>query len=280
MRKQYLNLGCGDRFHPDWENVDLYPTGPGVRVYDLRNRTPYADGTFDVVYHSHVLEHFPKQAAVAFLRECQRVLKPGGVIRVAVPDLERIARLYLEALEKASSGEPGWGNNHEWMVMEMFDQCVRDGPCGAFVEYFERGPIPNWDFIVQRWGSYATRFLEDFRRSDPSRESPRSTSERAWGYILHNPGTVLRNKIVRMLIGEEDWKAIPVGRFRRAGGLHMWMYDNYSLGRLLENVGFRDPQRLTPTESRIPGWASFNLDTDPDGCIYKADSIYMEAVKQ
>jgi predicted SAM-dependent methyltransferase len=279
MRMKYLNLGCGSRFHPEWENVDFYATGPNVRVHDLREKMPYADGTFDAVYHSHVLEHFPREAALLLLRECHRVLRRGGIIRVAVPDLERIARLYLEALEKVSSGVQGWDHNYEWMVIEMLDQCVREGPSSELAEYFRQDPIPNWDFILGRWGTYATTFLEDFRRRNSSGPDSSPRSGRAWGYVLRNPGTVLRNKILRMLIGQENWEALPIGRYRRSGVIHMWMYDYYSLGKLLQKAGFLRPQRVGPAESRIPDWTNFDLDTDRDGRIYKPDSMYMEACK-
>jgi SAM-dependent methyltransferase len=276
---RYLNLGCGDRFHPNWENGDLYPNDPGVRFVDLLKKIPYGDETFDVVYHSHVLEHFARKAAFFFLTECHRVLKPGGVVRVVVPDLERIARLYLEALEKASSGVPGWDANHEWMVMEMYDQCVREGPSGAFMEFFRQDPIPNWDFIRERWGATATPFLENFRRNNPPGQKPSPKLGRAWGYVFGNLGTVIRNKILQLLIGRRNCEALAVGRFRRSGEIHMWMYDSYSLGQLLKKAGFVHPQQVGPSDSKVPNWSSFHLDTEADGGIYKADSMYMEAVK-
>jgi predicted SAM-dependent methyltransferase len=279
MSRRYLNLGCGSRIHPDWENVDFYPTAPGVRVHDLHKRTPYADETFDVVYHSHVLEHFQRPAALRFLRECCRVLKPGGVIRIAVPDLERIARLYLEALEKASRGEPGWAENYEWMVLEMYDQCVREETCGALTEYLNRSSFANMDFVLQRWGVCAKRVVQVLRGSGASNENASARAKIAWDYILRSPGEVLRNKLVRLLLGPAGWEALRVGRFRREGEVHMWMYDHYSLGELLEKAGFAQPQQVGPTESRIPDWADFYLDAEPDGQVYKADSMYMEAVK-
>jgi predicted SAM-dependent methyltransferase len=134
MSRRLLNLGCGRRFHPEWENLDYSPAAASVCRHDLRDGIPYPDGSFDVVYHSHVLEHFSKQTAPNFLAECYRVLRPGGVIRVAVPDLETIARIYLEALEKVSQGIPGWAKNYEWMVLEMYDQAVRECSLGAFKE--------------------------------------------------------------------------------------------------------------------------------------------------
>jgi predicted SAM-dependent methyltransferase len=279
LNVRYLNLGCGSRFHPDWENVDFYPTGEGVRVHDLSKGVPYPEGSFDAIYHSHVLEHFPRETALFFLRECYRVIKPGGVIRVAVPDLERIARLYLEALEKASKDVPGWDENYEWMVMEMYDQSVREETCGALIEYFHREHIPNLDFVLQRLGFYGDALVKRLQVSAASKKDASSKTRTAWDYILRSPLQVLRNKIVRRLVGPEGWEALRVGRFRREGEIHMWMYDFYSLGKLLERTGFTQPCRVGAAESRIPGWADFNIDTEPDGQIYKADSMYMEAVK-
>lgn len=271
---KYLNLGCGDRFHPDWENVDFYATGPNVRVHDLRKRTPYPDASFDVVYHSHVLEHFPRDAALILLQECYRLLKPGGIIRVAVPDLERIARLYLEALEKARR-EPEWHSNYEWMVIEMIDQCVREQSRGALIDYFKQDPLPNWNFISERMGAYG----DSFAPSVGGGQESTSASAIAWGYVLRSPGRVIRRKLEKLFLGRSDFEALQVGRFRRSGEVHMWMYDAYSLGKLLERSGFKTPQRVGPTESRVQDWATFHLDSEPDGRTYKADSMYMEAVK-
>jgi predicted SAM-dependent methyltransferase len=154
-----LNLGCGGRFHPEWDNLDFFSHAPEVRAHDLRKGIPYPDQTFDVVYHSHLLEHFSKEQALIFLKECHRVLKTGGVIRVAVPDLEAIARLYLEALQKASQGSSRWAENYDWMMLEMYDQAVREHSGGSCNEYFSQNPIPNWDFVHERVGAEADAAL-------------------------------------------------------------------------------------------------------------------------
>src|SRR4051812_26231586 len=101
----YLNLGCGSRYHRDWIHIDIEPSTPHGIAYDLSEGIPQPDNSCDVVYHSHVLEHIRRQHAGPFIAECYRVLKPGGVIRVVVPDLERITRTYLEKLEGASNGD-------------------------------------------------------------------------------------------------------------------------------------------------------------------------------
>jgi predicted SAM-dependent methyltransferase len=56
---------------------------------------PLADGTADVVYSSHMLEHLGRERARTFLSEAHRVLRSGGVLRLAVPDLRRMAEEYM-----------------------------------------------------------------------------------------------------------------------------------------------------------------------------------------
>lgn len=68
--------------------------GPVV-VHDLRRGIPAGDESVDAVYHSHLLEHLDRQQVPRFLAEFRRVLKPGDVHRLVVPDLERIATRYL-----------------------------------------------------------------------------------------------------------------------------------------------------------------------------------------
>ena len=274
-----LNLGCGTRFHPDWENVDFSSASPCVRAYDLRKGIPYPDSSFDVVYHSHLLEHFPKQFAPTFLRECHRVLKPGGLIRVAVPDLEKIVRLYIEALEKAAQGSAEWRDHYDWIMLEMYDQTVREETCGECAQYLRRDPIPNWDFVCTRWGLQAELLLDTVRKENRRSGNGSGRSSVAWRYVLENPWTVIRNKWFKAMLGREDWEALQLGRFRRGGEIHMWMYDRYSMRRLLEQTQFTDIEPQTATESRVSNWKDYHLDSEPDGTIYKPDSLYMEGVK-
>jgi hypothetical protein len=68
------------------------------------NRLAYADGTVDVVRASHVLEHFPRAEIAATVAEWVRVLKPGGVLRIAVPDFATVAKNYLEGVNQPTEG--------------------------------------------------------------------------------------------------------------------------------------------------------------------------------
>src|SRR4051812_38064813 len=95
MEKRWLNLGCGSRPLQGFVNVDLLKA-PGVDVVaDVSGPLPFDDGSVDLIYASHVLEHLPTGQVQGVLREWRRVLRERGTIMIAVPDLERIAQLLI-----------------------------------------------------------------------------------------------------------------------------------------------------------------------------------------
>ena len=81
------------------------------------------------------------------------------------------------------------------------------------------------------------------------------------------------------LILNKEYNALQIGRFRQAGEIHQWMYDRYSLKVLMRKNGFESIVQRTAYESYVPDWAKFNLDTEPDGSVYKPNSLYMEGIK-
>lgn len=125
-----LNLGCGLAVAPGWVNIDgslnavisglppvshrlFYRLSGSSRYYsleeycallgnhrfvhhDLASGIPFADGCADVVYSSHFLEHLPREPARHLVSEALRVLRPGGRIRLCVPDLEHAIRMYQQ----------------------------------------------------------------------------------------------------------------------------------------------------------------------------------------
>jgi predicted SAM-dependent methyltransferase len=83
-----LNLGCGSDLKPGWINIDLFASHADLRL-DLREEWPFADSSVNHVYSEHLFEHFEiDQEVPHFLSEARRVLHPGGVFDVGVPDTE------------------------------------------------------------------------------------------------------------------------------------------------------------------------------------------------
>ncbi|MCC7145357.1 MAG: methyltransferase domain-containing protein [Phycisphaeraceae bacterium] len=273
-----LNLGCGHRFHPQWINMDLYPASPGVIAHDLRKGIPLAEGECDAVYHSHVLEHLPPEEGRNLLRECWRVLKPGGIVRVVVPDLEGIARQYLAALDHAANDPSGANQRYDWMMLELFDQTVREQSGGQVLRFLREEPSEVLPFVLERWGAEA-KGLIDRLRATPTAQGP-AVGPNRWrlGHWRHWPKQA-KESLTRWLLGSADWQALQTGRFRGQGEIHRWMYDRYSLGRLLTDVGFMAPKVCTASESGIESWRTFALDIDDQGHARKPDSLFIEATK-
>jgi SAM-dependent methyltransferase len=130
-----LNLGCGPNAPVGWLNVDgswnawfahhphlrkvlataglINPSNQGAQwnvkpvVHDLRKPLPFKDNAFSAVYASHVLEHLYLVEAQQLLAECKRVTKPGGVVRIVVPDLHSMVADYLHGENGANGPSPG-----------------------------------------------------------------------------------------------------------------------------------------------------------------------------
>lgn len=289
-----LNLGCGKRIHTDWTNIDFVSTLDGVIAHNLTQGIPFPDNSFDVVYHSHVLEHFSQDTAKFFIAECYRVLRPQGVLRIAIPDLEQIAKTYLHALDGANAGAEDWAANYDWILLEMYDQTVRNCPGGEMVKYFQRETVPNEQFVLERCGVEAKKMIQGgyhhwektVSTESVDSKNPVEQLVKSIYRTIRYPTTYGRNvlnngreSILKVLLGSE-YDNLQIGRFRQRGEIHQWMYDRYSLRVILESNGFSDVVPRLASESYIPDWKSFNLDTEPDGSTYKPDSLYMEAIKQ
>src|SRR5205823_4694013 len=132
---------------------------PSVKPCNLLLGIPFENETFDVVYHSHMLEHLERKEAMVFLQECLRVLRPEGVLRVVVPDLEQIVIEYLNALKRCVGDEPGAEFDHQWMLLEMYDQTVRSTPGGEMRQVLSSSNLPNMGFIVARLGQQALEIV-------------------------------------------------------------------------------------------------------------------------
>jgi len=89
-----INMGCGWRnFGPDWIHIDGgdYEHIDAKSINDL---SQFSDNSVDLIYSSHVISYFDRTEIIPVLNEWYRVLKPNGILRLAVPDFFQIAKLY------------------------------------------------------------------------------------------------------------------------------------------------------------------------------------------
>lgn len=273
---KYINLGCGAHFHKDWVNVDFSVTGKNVIAHNLNCGIPFPNDTFDVVYHSHVLEHFSKKNADFFIKECYRVLKTNGILRVVIPDLEQIVLEYQKQLDLALKGEEKSKLNYSWIMLELFDQMVRNNSGGQMAEYIFQEKIENEEYVLQRIGNEAKELRKDYYIS----KEKQSLNIKQVVNLKQRINNIFKN-LLRLGFSKNYEKIVTylnIGKFRQSGEIHQWMYDRYSLPLLLRNNGFNKIEVKTAYESQIPEFSTFDLDV-LNGGIRKPDSLFIEAFK-
>ena len=269
-----LNIGCGATHHPDWVNLDMSPSDPAVLSVDISKGLPFPDGSVAVCYSSHLLEHLDSKAAGDLIDECMRVLGHGGVIRIVVPDLEGIAREYIRILESLLAGDRSREDDYDWIMLELYDQVTRNTSGGEMKSWLTSKSLQNEKYVVQRCGMEAEKIMERARQKNlHDAADAKAVHAAKCKNLFHR----MSNAMLRFLF-KDKYKALQIGRFRLGGEVHQWMYDQFSLTRLLLQHGFVDIKRCTAFESRIPAFEKYGLDV-LNGKIRKPDSIFIEAAK-
>jgi predicted SAM-dependent methyltransferase len=114
-----LVLGAGTAVLPGWLNADINPrVGRGLIFLDATEPFPLPDGCADIVFTEHMIEHIDYAQGAKMLRECLRVLKPGGALRVSTPDLTILLALC----------RPGRSPDQEWFVRYVAENMIADCP--------------------------------------------------------------------------------------------------------------------------------------------------------
>ena len=272
-----INLGCGSVFveSPEWINLDFTASSPAVRQANLLGRLPLESDTAQLVYASHFLEHIPRSDIHAFLRECLRVLRPGGVLRLVLPDLEEMARTYL-ALRDAGEHERA-----DFLVLEIVDQCVRresGGELGRLYGRVRDASVQHRemiDFISERTGEDLTDKISPNNSSlirilfeKPKAIFPAFTRQarRYWiGAVLCAlPSAFVAQSVSLASVGER----------------HHWLWDFHQLQNALQAAGFADVRRQSASSSAVEDFPFCALDLDCEGRPRKGvESMYIEAIK-
>lgn len=202
-----LHIGCGPSVYPGWVNIDKSPSvllgrlpalrrllfrlrlltpeqargfPPGVVFADVSKRIPSDADTVAFIYCSHMIEHLSRWQALDFVRECHRVLRPGGWLRLATPDLELMVRDYVDRTSPfmeegftasdafcaeygAYADDPGnqarrmlrklaGGDSHQWLYDEEgLKRLLGDGGFDIVQRRsFREGSVPELDVVEHR----------------------------------------------------------------------------------------------------------------------------------
>ena len=269
-----LNVACGTRFHNDWINIDFQSSSPEVNAINILNGLPYDNNSFDVVYSSHFLEHLTKKQADFVLSEIIRILKPGGIVRIIVPDLQNICREYLNILSDIQDNFNK--KRYEWIIIELLDQMVRTNLGGEMLEMYRSENTLHDDFLKEyiftRVGerinplNVSVSSIRAGRISNLTLKKIKKSLYFSYISILKKlfPQSIKDSLILNTSIGEK----------------HLWMYDSYSLSEKLKRIGFIKIKFFNHNESQIPNFSNYYLDTNMDGTPYKGiSSLYCEAIK-
>jgi SAM-dependent methyltransferase len=270
MSSVLVNVACGNVYVDGWINLDYAPVSPAVIKANLLDLLPFADGAVDLLYTSHFIEHIPRPLVIAFLKESFRVTKSGGYARLVLPDLEELCRAYLVERER------GTHDKANFIVLEMLDQCVRTTPggeLGAYYAQLQSAPQQNASMI-----NYVRL------RTGHDLQIATTSAGGRWKRALPNPAKIL-GKLEQFYC--RAVLAILPAAFRSqnvslasVGERHAWIYDFYTVEKLLKHAGFADVQRVTANTSNIPNFPFFPLDVYEDGSPRKGlESMHIEAMK-
>lgn len=103
-----LNIGCGTNLLFGWLNVDFNPVSSKVIFLDATQPFPFGNNTFDCIFSEHMIEHVPYDQGLQMLRECHRVMKPGGWLRIDTPDMLKMISLYAVDKSKEQKSYIEW----------------------------------------------------------------------------------------------------------------------------------------------------------------------------
>jgi len=157
--KILIHLGCGDIASPEFINVDARPAPHVHYICDVTDLSIFRDGYSDLVYACHVLEHIRYTALRKTLWEWRRILKPGGILRLSVPDFEKIVRIYESSdrdidsiLGPLMGGQRDEYNvhysvfNHRYLTDTLIEVGFKE------VRQWDPGRVSNHDF--DDWANY------------------------------------------------------------------------------------------------------------------------------
>ncbi|MDB0018052.1 methyltransferase domain-containing protein [Planktomarina temperata] len=130
MQEIKLHLGCGGKNIPGFINIDLSDYDHIHYRRDIRDLSIFADHHADLIYCCHALEYFDRIEVVAILKEWRRVMKPGGKLRVSVPNFSSIVKIYSKYKDLEHQGilGPLYGKWSATTAETIYHKTVYDKP--------------------------------------------------------------------------------------------------------------------------------------------------------
>ena len=150
-----LQLGCGPNRLSGWLDTDLFPAGRDVAYLDASRPFPLPTDRFAFVFSEHQIEHLEPPGALRMLRECFRVLRRGGTLRLTTPDLRRIVALLGDDLDETQA------RYLDYVLAIALDELDAGSGEEALRLYTESGPGKRTYVVNRVFRAYGHRFVYD-----------------------------------------------------------------------------------------------------------------------
>lgn len=254
-----INLACGNNYivSAEWLNIDFESNTKHVKKINLLDKLPFPNNSFEVIYSSHFIEHIDCDKVHSFLLECNRILKPGGSIRIVTPDFEKLCKGYLSHLEK---------NEHEkkeFMMISILDQLVRKKSGGQLRDKIIK--YKNSDEMLEFINFWNGKEEKIYNKISFLKK----INKRLFNFYI---------KIISVLL-PRSYRNSNLS-YTNIGENHQWLWDFESLSKEISQANFSEIKKKNHNETNIKNLELKNLDYFEEEFPRKGYcSMYIEAKK-
>lgn len=176
-----LHLGCGDIHLPGFINVDFLQTAATDLVADIAILDKFEDNSVSIIYACQVLEHFPHEQIPTILKRWFELIEPGGLVRISVPDIDKIVKIYINNWDhfRSEKNSP-WigliyggqkdqydyhktGFNSHWLKLLLEDAGFVDACEYPHAPHFAGHGIFDGSMLTEPFGEYFTLNMLAFK---------------------------------------------------------------------------------------------------------------------
>ena len=267
----YANFGCGPIYSDlGFDNYDYYDIPGKINKIDLTRPLNIPTESYDM-YTSHSLEHLSYNNAIGFLRN-HRILKPQGIVRIVVPDLELLVKEYILKLESARISNLKKEKNLkiktslQFIVDLILDDLTKEDNQGIKRQRLKSG------YYDSEYVKEISSFLNKEDLATQKKVLSRSK------LVLRKIKTLINSKNKLNILKEKIFSPFLKDP-RKNGYAHKWMWDEMQLFYVLKDIGFISVKRHNFNSSEIRDWHKFKLDLNHENGPLHPLSLYIEASK-
>jgi predicted SAM-dependent methyltransferase len=160
-----LQIGCGSNLLNSWLNTDLKDIKEDIAFMDAGEKFPLTSNSFDFIYSEHVFEHLDLSQQINMMQESYRILKIGGVLRIATPSLDFLFNLYKNPEGVANKAYTNWAINHSNSLVNIKNQVKSEEThyCYVINNFFRAWGhqlIHNFDSLKHLGQQYGFQIVE------------------------------------------------------------------------------------------------------------------------